>query len=78
MNSTCNEKKDDRIIGRFAFVEIVAGYCFILGVMAIMFFGASGIELKIPWEVFAGVFTVGGLLAAAALRNRLQGPKQRS
>lgn len=78
MNSTCNEKKADRFIGRSTFVEIVAGYCLILGVMAIMFFGASGIGLEIPWKVFAGVFAVGGLLAAIALRNWLQGPKQRS
>lgn len=55
---------------RMALVEIVAGYALILGVMAVMFFGASGIGLEIPWEVFAGVAAVGGVLAGAALRNR--------
>jgi hypothetical protein len=75
MASKCNQKNDDQVIGRFAFVEIVAGYCLILGVMAIMFFGATGIGLEIPWEVFCGGGSVGGLLAALVLRNRLQKTK---
>lgn len=78
MDPKCNQQNNDRITGRSALVEIVTGYCFILGVMAIMFFGASGIGLEIPWEVFAGVFAVGGLLVTAAFRNRFRESKQKS
>jgi hypothetical protein len=70
--------KDDPAIGPNTVVEIVAGYVLIMVVTAVMFFGARGIGLKIPWEIFGGMFAVGALLTGLALRAYLQDIKRSS
>lgn len=48
--------------------EIAAGYGLILGVVALLFGFAGGIDVAMPWRVAAGILGLGAGLAVAALR----------
>lgn len=50
------------------FVEIVAGYGLVLGLIALLFGFAGGIDIAMPWRVMAGVLLLGATLAVAAWR----------
>lgn len=48
--------------------EIVAGYGLVLGVLALLFGFAGGIDVAMPWQVAAGILGLGAGLAVAASR----------